>query len=215
MDLATATVAEAKALRTLAELALRALGAEEGGVLIAERDGFGRHELVFAIHLDRSGVVEQSTLVGERILFGSGLTGTAALNAEVQIGSPKYGDLALPDGRDPTMLIAAPMLVKDYAVGVLTAVTFEGDRSFSRADAETLLKAAVAAGALVEQWRQRAMFDAWKTGASLPLSGTRAEEHEIEIIRSVQELIRAHPTHLPDIAKLIRVVDGIARGSAR
>ena len=74
----------------------------------------------------------------------------------MQIGAPLYDGIQQAErGEDPTgnprSVIAAPMLIGDTLVGVITAVSFEANKRFSSSDAQLLARAASVAGIVVDQ----------------------------------------------------------------
>jgi GAF domain-containing protein len=130
-------------LRVLLELAVRVAGAEEGSLLLL--DGATR-ELVFATTVGDRDSAE--ALRGQRIPRGRGLVGLAAQTHEVQIGSPTYGDVKQAAHRaeagGPAWTLAAPVLIHDELVGVVTAVTFSTERPLGSDSAELFSRVAAA-----------------------------------------------------------------------
>jgi GAF domain-containing protein len=142
-------------LRVLLELAVSVAGSEEGSLLLL--DGATR-ELVFATTIGDRASAE--ALRGQRIPWGRGLVGLAAQTHEVQIGSPTYGDVKQAGHRaeagGPAWTLAAPVLVHDELVGVVTAVTFSTERPLGSDSAELFGRVAAVAGVLLDQGRRLA-----------------------------------------------------------
>jgi GAF domain-containing protein len=138
---------DAAALRLLVELGLQLVDADEGSLLLRDPDS---DELVFSLVVGAEG----SALVGQRVPLGKGLTGLAALTQAVQIGAPTWVVGAESQGgEDPRAVIAAPLIVRDHCVGVLTAVSFREGRRFHGADANAYGRIAAIAAVLVQQRR--------------------------------------------------------------
>jgi len=154
----SAESSEEKVLKLLIELGAQFVGAAEGSLLVYDPV---RKDLVFAITVGGSGV-----LVGERVPLNKGLTGLAAATREVQIGAPTFKvrqDPSSHGGQGPQAVLAAPMLVGDELVGVITAVSFDPAKRFTGDDSELYARIAAVAGVVVEQRRK---INTITTGAS-------------------------------------------------
>ena len=115
-------------------------------------------QLVFAMTVGRDG--PEDALVGQKVPVGQGLVGLAAQTHEVQIGVPTFH---LPQDREqagpseePRAEIAAPLIVNDTLIGVMTAVSFKADKRFSSADARLYARIAWVAGIVIDQRRRLA-----------------------------------------------------------
>lgn len=142
----SAETSEEKVFRLLIELGAQVVGAAEGSLLVYDR---ARNDLVFAM-----GPAE---LIGQRVPLNQGLTGLAAATREVQIGAPTFVVRQAPskhDGVGPQAVIAAPMLVGEELVGVITAVSFDRNKRFSADDGDLYGRIAAVAGVVVEQRRK-------------------------------------------------------------
>lgn len=180
---------EVSILRVLVSLGMRVVGADEGSLLVLDR---ATDELVFAMTVGGS----EATLLGQRIPLGTGLTGLAAATREVQIGAPTYAGVA--QARDhgaasgPTAVIAAPMLVGDDLLGVITAVRFAAGARFTGDDADLYAQVAAIAGVVVMQ-RRRIADEA----------ATESEVLEQAIARSIGRIARARADGLTHVANML------------
>jgi hypothetical protein len=198
---------EEAVLRLLIELGLQVVGAEEGSLLVRD-DAVG--DLVFAMTVgDRS---SENTLKGQRVPLGQGLTGLAAATHEVQLGSPTYSQIqqAREGGQaeGPQAVIAAPMLVADNVVGVITAVSFQPGKRFGSREADLYARVAAVAGVVVQQ---RHRINALQgEGAS---AGSRAavdvDGVESAITASLSRLAKIRPEALVHVARLIESVEAL------
>ena len=144
---------EERVLRLLIELGAQIVGAAEGSLLAYDPT---TSELVFMMTVGGA-----QTLIGERVPLNSGLTGLAAATREVQIGAPTFAlkhDLNSYQDDSPTAVIAAPMLMADELVGVITAVSFDRAKRFTLKDGELYGRLAAIAGVVVAQGRKLRAF---------------------------------------------------------
>src|SRR5260370_14996731 len=123
---------EAAALRQIVEIGVGVIQADEGVLLVMDADG---GDLRFAMTVGNGD--SENTLLGQRVPIGSGITGLAAATRQVQVGAPVYKDVAQTErlSEGPESVIAAPMLLGELVVGVLTAVTFKKGRIFNSQEA--------------------------------------------------------------------------------
>src|SRR5262245_49777090 len=119
---------EEKILRLLIQLGVNITNADEGSLLVLDE---AAKELVFAATLGSK--ESEYVLTRQRVAIGKGITRLAALTREVQIGAPTFKDIrqreSVGDG-GPSAVLAAPMLVDDSVIGVLTAISFKPDFRF-------------------------------------------------------------------------------------
>ena len=195
-------------LRLLVELGVQVVGAQEGSLLVLDPEG--KH-LVFAMTVGPRESAQ--ALIGQRVPVGQGLTGLAAQTHEVQIGSPVYKDVRqagrraqdTPDGQ-PTAVLAAPMLIDDELVGVISAVSFRQGKQFTPADAELYARIAAVAGVVVDQQKRLQMLGALQGEAAAPPARTERERQEREIARTAVELFRARPDQPDRVAALMALI---------
>jgi len=158
-------------LRLLIELGAQVVSAQEGSLLVYDP---AKNDLVFAMTVGGA-----DTLIGQRVPLDKGLTGLAAATREVQIGAPTFMGVKQGEERakGPSGVIAAPMLVADELVGVITAVTFEPERRFTSKDGDLYGRLAAVAGVVVQQRRQLNSIGEMQKGAVKP--GGDDVEHRI------------------------------------
>ncbi len=225
---------EEQVLRLLIELGAQFVGASEGSLLVLDPRA---NELVFAMTVGG----DERVLVGQRVPIGAGLTGLAAATHEVQIGAPTFrgawqgeppGEPAGPtepaapaaagdaraklDARAPEAVIAAPMLVDDALVGVITAVTFEPGRRFTGAHGELYARIAAVAGVVVEQQRKLEAVGAMSAGRPPVERPARIDEDAPErvIADCVARLSRGAPHALAHVARLLLEIEALSLGAA-
>jgi GAF domain-containing protein len=174
---------EEQVLRLLIELGAQFVGASEGSLLVHDPRA---NDLVFAMTVGG----DERVLVGQRVPMSKGLTGLAAATLEVQIGAPTFSGIRQVAGQDgadgastsasvageagekldaraPESVIAAPMLVGDELVGVITAVTFEPGKRFTSDQGELYARIAAVAGVVVELRQKLAAISAMRGGAGI------------------------------------------------
>jgi len=137
----------ADALRLVLEIAIQAVKAQEGSILILEAQS---QELVFL--MTGGDLLSEFTLRGQRLKVGQGLTGQAAMTGEVQVGAPTLRTISQPDHHDfkaPSQIIAAPMFAGSLIVGAITAASYEAQRRFSIDDKVIFKRLAGVAGIIV------------------------------------------------------------------
>ncbi len=200
---------EEKVLRVLIELGAQFAGAQEGSLLVLDEK---TSELVFAMTVGST--ASEQTLIGQRVPLGEGLVGLAAQTQEVQIGAPRFdvpetkkrpGD----DGSKPKAVLAAPMLIGDRLIGVITAVSFDADQRFSSHDALLYGRLATVAGVVVEQRRRLLTIEAMQHDDSLPSPVGDEEKVDRQIVDSVQRLVHSKPDAKPRIAQLLGIVESL------
>lgn len=133
------------------EIGVGMMNADEGSLLLLDP---AKEELEFMMTI---GPAESGKeLKGQRFSIHQGITGLAASTGEPQTGSPSYRGIKQADRieghrREPTAVLAAPMLVDDEVVGVITAVSFQEGRRFSSNDVQLYCKFANLCGNVIRQ----------------------------------------------------------------
>ncbi len=186
-------------LRLLIWTGLQILGADEGSLLVMDE---ATDDLRFVMTLGNEAA--GSMLIGQRVPLGSGVTGLAAATREVQIGSPTYKDLKQServDGSAPEAVIAAPMLIEDRVVGVITGVSFASGHRFDSRAGRMFGGFAVIAGVLVDQEQRLAATQG---------SGGPRWPGEIETTTRLAALARRRPEVMEDVAAMIRLAEKLA-----
>jgi len=198
---------EERVLRLLVQLGIRIANADEGSLLVFDETS---NELVFAMTVGNS--QSESSLKGQRVAIGSGITGLAALTREVHIGAPTFHEINQPDNvsGDPKSVLAAPMLIDDVLVGVMTAVTFKPEVRFGGREADLYAGFAAVAGVIVQQRRRLAMLES-ESDASIN-TGTLSERARAErdIFQSLERMLRTRPDSLTTVASLLAGIERLA-----
>ena len=191
---------EEKVLRLLIELGAQIVGVQEGSLLVLDEK---KGELVFAMTVGSSSSEEE--LGGQRVPLGKGIVGLAAQTHEVQIGAPTFDT---EQTQEPKTVIAAPMLMGDRLIGVITAVSFQPDRRFNSNDATLYARIATVAGVIVEQRRRLSSVEALQEGLASPKAITEEERLDQEIVGIVKRLVRSKPDAK---ARIVRVLSDIEK----
>jgi GAF domain-containing protein len=197
---------EADALKQIVEIGVRAIHADEGSLLVMEPDGSGmRFAVAFAVDGSDPG------LAGHHVPLDSGIIGLAAVTRHVQVGAPVFHDSdrtqRLSEGSES--VIAAPMLMGETLVGVLTAATFREGRLFNAEEADLYARFARLASLLVEQAR---LLRA-KEGELSQIHGLgHTGRLEQEILERLRRIASQSPHALGPLA---RIAEGIEQLAAR
>ena len=196
---------EVAALRQLLTLATSAVGAEEGSLLVWDEE-IGELRFVATIGNEAS----EAALMGQRVPLGKGITGLAAVTREVQVGAPTYRDIRQTErlAAGPEAVVAAPVVVADRLLGVITGVSFEQGRRFGRQEAVAYGEYAAVTAVLLEQARRLAAVAALESGAPLMTPGTAAIEREI--VDRLARLISNKAQTLGAVARLLEAVEVLA-----
>lgn len=162
------------ALRIVLEMGIHSVDVEEGSLLIHDTL---TQDLVFL--MTGGDMLSESTLKGQRVRIGEGLTGLAAKTGAVQVGAPVLKTVSQPahhQYKAPTQIIAAPMFAADAVIGVLTAASYVPERRFSKDEAVLFERMASLAGLIVAQRRQSRSGDEPLYGLTTPRAGSREIE---------------------------------------
>lgn len=202
--------AEGSVLRLLIELGAQIVGAQSGSLLVLDDDG---KDLVFAMAVGDEETAR--VLPGQRVPVGKGITGLAAQTHEVQIGSPTYAGVKQARSKGtstgaPSVVMAAPMLIDDELIGVITAASFDPEKRFSASDAQLYARLATVAGVVVGQHRRLAacLRPPGTPEDAPPLS--RPEREQREIAEQIARLAKKHPGKLECIARLLASLNELA-----
>ena len=198
---------EEKVLRLLVDMGRQIVNADEGSLLVYD-DKTKSLRFVMTTGSDES----EKGLLGQSVPLGAGITGLAAATHEVQIGAPTYRNIEQTEERGgaegaPEAVLAAPMLVGDLLVGVITAVTFEKGARFDAGHARLYAGFASIAGLVVDQRRRLAAFE--EKGRTQPLALGETGRLEQTLIESIARLVKNRPEALPQITKIISAVEAL------
>jgi GAF domain-containing protein len=190
-------------LRLLIRMGVLVTGADEGSLLVLDE---AAGDLRFAMTIGDAG--SEATLLGQRVPLGQGITGLAAATLEVQIGAPTFRDIRQSARLDPAAVqeavMAAPMLLGEQLVGVITAVSFRAGKRFTTEDGRLFGGFAAIAGVLVDQaQRLQGLGD-----MAPALAGAEAD-----IAASIAAITRRNPAALGDVAALLASVERLVAGT--
>lgn len=193
---------EEHVLRLLIELGAQVVNAQEGSLLVYDPE---KNDLVFAMTVGGA-----DSLIGQRVPLDKGLTGLAAATREVQIGAPTFMGVKQGEERakGPSGVIAAPMLVADDLVGVITAVTFEPDRRFTSKDGDLYGRLAAVAGVVVQQRRQLKSIGEMQKGEVKP--GNDVEHRIAGALGSIGK--SGGPSALEHVARILGEIAAMTSG---
>ena len=178
-----------RVLVQLIRLGLDIVGADQGSLLTVEPGG---KDLRFVMVASREGLRNagemSESLIGQTLPIGEGVTGMAALTHDIQAesrtGSGRIRSMR-GDG-SPNAVLAAPMLIGDELIGVITAVGFQRKKPFSTAECRSYGAFADVAAVVVD--RQRRLDELASRG-----TGSRRESAECVLVRKLLELVRTSP----------------------
>jgi GAF domain-containing protein len=189
-------------LRLLIELGAQFVGAREGSLLVLDEK---KSDLVFAMTV--GGEASEKELAGQHVPLGKGITGLAAQTREVQIGAPTF---RAKQRTEPKSVLAAPMLIGDRLIGVITAVSFDPKKRFTMHDATLYARIATVAAVVVEQSRRIAALEAMGKGKAAARAGGREERLDREIVDMVARLVKSRRHAKGTIARLLADIHALA-----
>jgi len=188
---------EAAVLRLLIELGAQFVGAQEGSLLVFDERA---QDMVFA--MTTGSAASEQALIGQHVPLGSGVTGLAAQTRETQIGAPTFKTRQAKSNQ-PRAILAAPMLIADRLVGVLTAVSFQPGKRFGSDDALLYGRIAAVAGVVVDQAHRLNTLAALQRGRRPAPARRRDARLDGEIAQALARLTRAKPRAKERIARLL------------
>ena len=193
-------------LEQLIQIGLKILNASQGSLLVAEPD---KKNLRFAMVTSKSGLTNArrplASLVGKTVPVGEGVTGMAALTHDVQTSTRASGGRKLYHVRgdgSPDAVLAAPLLMGEHLVGVITAVRFGRGKPFSPEECRTYGMFANIAAMVVDQQQRLA------TLARAPMSvamGSRLRK-EADLVRDVLSFVRSKPEKLDVLHEMLNLL---------
>ncbi len=188
-----------QAIATLIQIGLRTLNADEGSLLLY-RKRENELEFVCTQGLNRT----PPNLTGKTVPMGKGFTGMAALTREIQTSSRAISDgfYHVEDDGSPNTVLAAPMLVDDDLIGVLTAVSFDTEKIFTSEDCHTFGLLALVGGLLIEQQQE---LTAIQTG-TVPQTLSEQKATELKIAKLAVELVQKKPENAEKAIKILELL---------
>jgi transcriptional regulator with GAF, ATPase, and Fis domain len=203
---------ESKILRLLLETGIQVLDADEASLLVHDSPS---KTLRFALTVGND--ESAATLEGQSIPIGQGLTGLAAMTREVQTGAPVFHDVHQTHRRDPgsdepEAVIAAPMVVGESLIGVLTAVSFRAGKRFTGSDAKLYARYAAIAGQVVDQCRRLAAIEARDRQILSSPAFSEQERAEQSVLASIANIVNHNRAALPHLALMLKSLEAIVLG---
>ena len=172
-----------EAFDLIIKLGLKMMNADEGSLLVYRKD---LRVLQFAATVGSSSSAEP--LVGKTVPIGKGITGMAAMTGEVQTASRGGSNLFnVEDDGSPNSVIAAPILLKDELIGVITAVSFDNEKAFSSQDCQFFAMLAQLGAIVIAQEQTIANYSS-KQISSL----TEQDAMEMQIAQKAVAFARKH-----------------------
>ena len=137
----------------------------------------------------------------------------------MQIGAPTFKDIKQRKrmgaaSGEPAAVMAAPMLIRDEVVGVITAASFDTKKRFTGDDATLYAKIATVAAVVVDQHRRlREIENLGSSDSShrrrVSAALTPTDRLQAEIVDRVGTLVRKRPDRLPQIKTLLDAIDSL------
>ena len=186
-----------QAFDLLIQLGIKILGADEGSLLVYRKK---HKDLQFICTL---GGAAPKQLVGRTVPLGEGITGMAAITGEVQTSTRASGShfFEVPDDGKPNSVIAAPILLDEELIGVVTAVSFDLNKSFSTVDCQNFAIVAELGAIVLRQEQQIASFQS-KIKSSL----TGQEALEMKAVEQTVNWLRANPDKGSEIIQILTML---------
>jgi hypothetical protein len=193
---------EVQASRRFLSLAVGAINAEEGSLLLWDEQ---INELRFVATVGNA--ESEAVLKGQRVPLGKGVTGLAAATRSVQVGAPTYADIQQTErlAGGPEAVVAAPMVVADRLLGVVTGVSFRPGQRFGKDEAVAYGDFAAVMAVLLEQARRLDVAATLRSDTGVALTGTAAIEREI--VDRLARIIGDHPDVLGAVARLFEAIE--------
>lgn len=193
-------------LEQLIQIGLKILNASQGSLLVAEPD---KKNLRFAMVASRTGLGNFQRLfvqlVGKTVPIGEGITGMAALTHDIQTSTRACAGEKFYHVRgdgSPNAVLAAPMLIGEHLIGVMTAVRFDRGKPFSAEECRTYGMFANIAAVVVDQQQRLATLAHAPMAAAM---GSR-ERKECDLVRDVLSLVRAKPEKMDALREIFNAV---------
>lgn len=185
----------------LLKLGVKALGADEGSLLVYRKK---QKNLMFVTTV--GGKQPKNFLTGKTVPIGKGVTGMAAMQHEVLTGTRASGTnfFNVPDDGNPPCVIAAPLLLDNELIGVITAVSFDEDKSFSMLDCQKYALVAKLGAIFIRQEQQIASL---QTGGKYAL--TEQEVLKMKAVEQTVNCLKAHPDKGGTILQILTMLSEI------
>ena len=198
---------EHTALRLTVEAGVRAVGADEGSLLVFDPE---RHDLTFV--MTYPGGEAEADLLGQRVPISGTMAGLAAETGEVQIGATRYKDAARTEAMAGVKAnISAPMMLQDQLIGVITAVSKQDGKNFTMEDAELYACLATVAALIVSQTQALRSFSGADYADSPPKS-LQGDSLEQEVLERIARLLQRDRTMIRQVARMLEALEAMLPG---
>jgi transcriptional regulator with GAF, ATPase, and Fis domain len=197
---------EDQVLRLTVETGVRAVGAEEGSLLVFDPE---RNDLTFVMTYGNA--ESEAALIGRRIPIGESLMGLAAETGEVQIGAPRYKDPDRTQALEGVKAqIAAPMMIGDRLIGVITAISYKDGKRFTMDDGGLYACLATIAALIVNQSLVlRSLSHGFAIDDVQPAS-LAGDPLEQEILQRVARLLQRDRTVVREVARMLKAMEAMS-----
>ena len=193
-------------LEQLIQIGLKILNASQGSLLVVEPD---KKNLRFGMVASKPGLanIQRSfaSLVGKTVPIGEGVTGMAALTHDIQTSTRASGGEKFYHVRgdgSPNAVLAAPMLIGEDLIGVMTAVRFDRGNPFSTEECRAYGMFANIAAVVVDQQQRLATLAHGSMAAAMGSS----ERKECDLVRDILSLVRAKPEKIDAVHEIFNAV---------
>ncbi|MBR7121549.1 MAG: GAF domain-containing protein [Lentisphaeria bacterium] len=185
------------AFQLLIQTGLQLLKADEGSLLIYRK---AEKDLQFACTV---GAKNPDSLIGKTIPIGKGITGMAAMTCEIQsasrANSNSFFDIA--DDGSPNSVIAAPMMIDDELIGVITAVSFDRQKSFNTGDCRNFSLLSQIGAIIISQQQQLANYASQQIN-----SLTETDSIELRAADAAVKIIRKKPENAAKVLQMLSIL---------
>lgn len=199
---------EDQVLRLIVETGVRAVGADEGSLLVYDPEA---NDLTFVMTYGSE--ESEDILVGQRVPMGTSLAGLAAETGEVQIGAPRYKDMEQTESMGGIQaVISAPMKLGDRLIGVITAVSNKEGKRFTLDDGQLYACLGTIAALVVNQ---ALLLRAQTEGVEGEMPATLAADPlEQEVLARVGRLLQRDPATVRQLARMLEAIEAMAPAGA-
>ncbi len=186
------------AFELLIKTGLKLLKADEGSLLVYRKEF---NDLQFASTTSK--ISDSEALIGKTVPVGRGIVGMAALTREVQTAKRAQGGefFEVEDDGTPSCVIAAPVIIDEELTGVISAVSFDFDKSFTIEDCENFYILASLGAVIIKQEQQLEIYMQNKIS-----NISKQDSFELEATEKVIELVRKHPDSENKILSLLTIL---------
>lgn len=180
-------------------LGLDIMEADEGSLLIHRK---AEHDLQFAANVGSS---TPDALVGQTVPLGKGVTGMAAMTGEAQTASRGVGNLfRVENDGSPNSVIAAPVMLGEELIGVITAVSFKPGKEFSSRDCRIFSMLAQLGAVVISQEQTLSNYSSGKLNHI-----TDQDAIELQAAQKAIDLVRRHPGNEQKIVQILSLLSEI------